>query len=55
MNIVTPFTVLLFVLNANALDSNASPYQANYGNGSLDQDVDRIDSSSDRLPEELGS
>ena len=39
MNIVTPFTVLLFVLNTNAL-----PYQSNNGIGRFDQDVDGIGS-----------
>ena len=38
MKILTPFTVLLFILNTNAL-----PYQPNNGIGRVDQDVDGID------------
>ena len=41
MNIVTPFNVLLFVLNTNAL-----PYQSSNGIGHFDQDVDGIDTKS---------
>ena len=38
MKIFTPFTVLLFVLNTNAL-----PYQSDNGIVGFDQDVDEID------------
>ena len=48
MNTFATFFVLLFVLNANALLSNANPYQTNYRIGRFDQDVDGIDSLIDR-------
>ena len=44
MKIFTPFTVILLVLNTNAL-----PYQSNNGTDRFVQDVDGIDSSNDRL------
>ena len=43
MNIVTPFIVLLFVLNTNAL-----PYQSTNGIDHFDEDVDGIGSLIDR-------
>ena len=55
MNIITPITALLFVLNANALHSNADPYQTNFGIGRFDQDVDLIDSLSDGIRRRGGS
>merc|ERR1712212_944000 len=44
MKLFTPFSVLLFVLTANAL-----PYQSNNGFGRFDQDVDGVDSLIDRI------
>ena len=43
MKIFTPLTVLLFLLNTNAL-----PYQSNTGTSRFDQDVDVVDSLMDR-------
>merc|ERR1711872_1030028 len=43
MMVLTPFTILLFVLTTNVL-----PYQSNNGVGRFDQDVDGIDSLLDQ-------
>ena len=43
MKLFAPFTMILLVLNTNAL-----PYQSNNGTGRFDPDVDGIDSSIDR-------